>query len=459
MKRWVPALLVVCCCAAIYADLALAEIKSDYGASFRLRQEYWENVTDLGALGQSDRDFFRLRSQLWGKVDLNKDYGAYMRLTNEAKYYLGAYKPFATSHDPDQADDRFDIDELIIDNLYFDARSVFGAPVDLRVGRQDFLGAFGEGFIMLDGTPGDGSRSFYFNAVKATWRINPSNAVDFVYVYQPKKEEFLPSMYPSRSSTLSGYVDNKKLLNASDERGALVYFRSDPTRNIHIEPYYMYKVEDPVGANKKLELNTLGGRAVFTFDNWKIRAEYGHQFGEYANNRDRKADGGYIFAGQKFDTVFLKPEWELGVVYLSGDDPSTAEHEGWDPLFSRGPMWNELLIYTMISETARDGGPIPGYWTNMWIYQAGLKLALASATSLKLSYQYLRSAEVTSGLNSAEYSNNSKDRGHLGLLILNHAFTKKLDGMLQLEYFIPGDFYTSKAEDAIFARWQLQYKF
>jgi hypothetical protein len=31
--------------------------------------------------------------------------------------------------------------------------------------------------------------------------------------------------------------------------------------------------------------------------------------------------------------------------------------------------------------------------------------------------------------------------------------------MLQLEYFIPGDFYTSKAEDAIFARWQLQYKF
>mgnify|MGYP000415293889 CR=1 FL=1 len=89
MKRWIPALLVVCSCAAIYADLALAEVKTDYGASFRLRQEYWENVTDLGALGQSDRDFFRLRSQLWGKVDLNKDYGAYVRLTNEAKYYLG----------------------------------------------------------------------------------------------------------------------------------------------------------------------------------------------------------------------------------------------------------------------------------------------------------------------------------------------------------------------------------
>src|SRR5512137_2094565 len=122
MKRWVPALLVVCCCAAIYADLALAEVKTDYGASFRLRQEYWENVTDLGALGQSDRDFFRLRSQLWGKVELNKDYGAYIRLTNEAKYYLGAFKPFAAAapYNPSEADDRFDIDELIIDNLYFD---------------------------------------------------------------------------------------------------------------------------------------------------------------------------------------------------------------------------------------------------------------------------------------------------------------------------------------------------
>jgi hypothetical protein len=460
IRKGLLALILVAAAAVVYADGALAAIKTDYGASFRLRQEYWENVTDLQTLGQSDRDYFRLRTSVWAKMDVNENLGAYLRLTNEAKYYFGAYTPFASSAIEDQRDKRFDIDELIVDNLYFDAKKVFGLPVDLRVGRQDFLGQnqYGEGFLLLDGTPGDGSRSFYFNAIKATTIINNNNSVDLVYIYQPQKDELLPSLHPNRSQT--GYIGDRKQLNASDEKGVVVYGRSKLNDNLNVEPYYIYKVEDPVGTNTTLNLNTVGARVVYAIDTWKVRAEYAHQFGKYENtDRDRKGNGGYIFAGQKFAKAYLKPEWEVGYVYLSGDDPSTGNHEGWDPLFSRGPMWNELLIYTMIPETSKDGGPIPGYWTNLQLFKLGLKLSLSDATQLALSYQNLRADQATSGLATDMFSNGGKDRGHLGTMILTHVFTKQIDGMLQVEYFAPGNFYADSAKKAVFARWQLQYKF
>jgi len=53
---------------------------------------------------------------------------------------------------------------------------VLNLPIDFKIGRQDFLGQYGEGFLILDGTPGDGSRSFYFNAIKLTWKINSNNS-------------------------------------------------------------------------------------------------------------------------------------------------------------------------------------------------------------------------------------------------------------------------------------------
>lgn len=456
-KRWM-AFVCLCVGGALFANVVSAEITADYGADFRLRQDYLEKIMDLKTMGKPDMDFFRLRSSLWGKINLNEDAGVYLKLTNEAKYYLGSYKPFETA-DSSTDSNRFDVDELVIDNLYVHARNIFGLPIDIRIGRQNFLGAYGEAFLILDGTPGDGSRTCYFNAVKATWRVNENNSVDVIYLSNPKTDDYLPSLYPSRSNALSAYDDNKRLLNASDETGLVVYGKSKINDHLLMEPYFIYKEEDPVRANPKLKLNTLGARAVVTVGEWKIRGEFAHQFGEYENNRDRKSNGGYIFFGRKHENVMLKPEWEVGYVYLSGDDPTTSKHEGWDPLFSRAPMWNELYAYLLLPETSKESGPIPGYWTNLHLYMAGVKLALTSATNLAASYQYLRSDQTTSGLSAAMFSNNSKERGQLATLLLSHGFTKQIDGLLQVEYFIPGEFYNDHAEHAALYRWQLQYKF
>lgn len=442
----------------LYVPFAQAETKFDYGAAFRLRQEIWDDVVTLGTTASgsgADRNFFRLRTQLWGKLDFNQNIGVYARLVNEAKYFSGPYTSYKTN--PDR--DRWDQDEVNVDNLYFDAKNVFGLPVDLRIGRQDFLGPdmYGEGFLIMDGTPGDGSKTFYFNAVKAKVRINDKNSVDFVYIDNTRTDTYMPSIHPSVKGSL--YVDEKKVLTASREEAFVLYGRSKVSEKVLIEPYYMYKTEHGFAKTSQLDLNTVGARLVATIDNWKFGGEFAHQFGDYDDGTDRTGNGGYVFVGRKYENTTLKPEFDLRYVYLSGNDPnSSGKNEGWDPLFSRNPSWNELIIYPLLNETAAyGGGGMPGYWTNMEILKATLMLNFTPNTKLALAYQYLWAPEQ-SGIKSAMFSNDGKSRGHLPTAILNHKFMKNLDGMLQLEYFIPGNYYTDKTDNATFFRWQLQFK-
>lgn len=444
MKRLIALVMLSFFSVLLYLTGAFAETKFDYGATFRLRQEIWDDLLDLG-LSKPDRNFFRLRVSPWVKADFSKDAGIYIRLTTEPKYHLGPFKPNVPRND-----DRLDEDELVIDNLYIDTKDVFGLPVDLRIGRQDFLGpnVFGEGFLILDGTPGDGSRTLYFNAIKARVKINPENSIDLVYISDPKKDIYLPSL---------NTPPDKKQLTASNEQAFVIYSRNKLSQNVMLEPYYIYKREEAIGSTPKLKLNTIGARVVFAIDSWKLGGEFAHQFGEYIGRRDRTGNGGYIFVSRKYDKIKLKPEFDIRYIYLSGDDPDTTDHEGWDPLFSRNPNWNEVYIYHLPAETVKDSGPIPGYWTNLSLLKFEVKLNFIPATKLSLSYQYLWAPEKTKSTVPL-FTNNSYNRGHVGTAILAHKFTKNLDWMLQFEIFSPEGFYADNTNTAKFFRWQLMYK-
>jgi hypothetical protein len=428
------------------------ELDTTYGAVFRMRQEYWDNAVSLGTLGMTtsgaDRNFFRLKTSLFGKLDYDKRNALFLKVTNEMKYYIGDFTPNAPRNH-----DRLDADEIVFDNLYADAKKIFNLPVDIRIGRQDFIGTYGEGFLVMEGTPGDGSRTFYFNALKANVQINPNINFDLTYITDTKTDIYLPSLHED---------DSKKVLTGSNEQ-AFVFYGRGKVDNFTLEPYYIYKTEQPVGTAgsvpSKLKLNTVGARILYSIDKWNMGGEFAYQFGEYDNGMDRTGTGGYVFVGRKYDTVMWKPEFELRYIYLSGDESgSTDEIETWNPLFSRNPYWNELIIYTLIPETSKFGGAIPGYWTNMEIFKVSAKANFSPETSLALSYQYLWAPESTSGLPTAMFSNSGTSRGHLPTALLSHKFSKKVDGYLQFEYFAPEDFYSDQADDAIFFRWQLQVK-
>lgn len=462
VKKCLVTVFLVLVGSIIVISDAYPEMTFDYGATIRLRQEIWDNVIDLKTLNVPDRNFFRFKTSFWGSVDFNKDIGAYLKLTSEVYYNLGPYKQ--------PVGQRLDENELIVDNFYFKANNVFGIPVDLKIGRQDFLGPdmYGEGFLILDGNPNDGSRSFYFNAAKAKWRINEKNSIDFVYITNQQTDKYMPALRTAVPDA-GTYYKHKKILNASDEQAFVVYGRNKLSENLTVEPYYIFKREEkfqfpfgsksPLSVTPELDLNTIGARAVYKSGPWKFGGEFAHQFGEYDGGRDRTGYGGYIFGSRKFADMALKPEFELRFVSLSGDDPDTEKNENWDPLFSRAPYWNELLIYAQIYELIPDAYAIPGYWTNLQLYMAKASMELTPHTKLSLSYQYFRSNEKANPLSPyrAMFSN-GHERGHLPTAMLSHKFSKNIDGFLQFEYFVPGNFYNDNAKNAIFFRWQLQFK-
>ena len=77
--------------------------------------------------------------------------------------------------------------------------------------------------------------------------------------------------------------------------------------------------------------------------------------------------------------------------------------------------------------------------------------------NLQFSYQYLWADKKTKLSRTSMFSNEGKNRGDMLTLIGTYKFTKNLDGLFQLEYFMPDDFYITKAKNATFVRWQLQY--
>ena len=52
---------------------------------------------------------------------------------------------------------------------------------------------YGEGFLLSDGTPQDGSRTFYFNAARAKWKVDERNTVDFTYITNQFQDRYLPT--------------------------------------------------------------------------------------------------------------------------------------------------------------------------------------------------------------------------------------------------------------------------
>lgn len=427
----------------LFASDSLAEVRSQYGADFRLRYEYWENIFDFDTLGVKNENFYRLKTSPWANWDFSRNFSAYLKISNEAKYYKSSF-----SADNDSLEE----DEIVFENLFFEIRNAAGLPADLKIGRQDIK--YGDGFLIWDGTPGSADKMKYFNAVKASWRLEKNHSIDFVYLYAPMTDTLLPSVHPAKSGR--AYQDHKRILNTSDSKGFAVYSRNNIGESLILEPYYIYKQEEQISRDiPQLDLNTIGARAVYKVDSWKLKGELARQFGEYRNKADRRGNGGNIFISRMLEKTLWKPELEAGYLYLSGDDPDTRTNEGWDPIFSRWPGLSRLYIYAFFRETG-----IIAYWTNLELYRADVKLNFTPNTNLALYYNYLRADEKTriTGASASMFSNDGKERGQLGQAALNHKFAKNIDGLLMFEYFMPGNFYSRKADDALFFRCELQIK-
>ncbi len=442
MKRK-PLLLIAAVFILSHLHTAFAEVTFKWAPYLRLRHEYWRNIFDMDNSAKDNRNFFRVKTSLWGQLDIDDRASLFAKLTNENKSYAYFYQPSSRKKGY-----HYDINEVVVDNLYFDLKQVLDIPVDLRLGRQDLMGSYGENFIFADGTPLDGSRTYYFNAAKASWKIDRSNTLDFIFIVDNQTDDLLPVV---------NRIDGEQQLNSSDEKAYAIYYKSDLSEKLHWEDYYIYKIEASAGPTSSARLtrdgnrlSTLGTYVKYDFSPWTLRTQLAGQSGRSGNN-DRQGVGGYIFLDRDFKQAAMSPTLSAGFIYLSGDNPKTSKVEAWDPLFSRFPWISELYVSAWTSETENS------YWTNLGVYRTSLVLRPSRKMKLSFFYNFLRANELTGVSNM--FSGGGKNRGHLYQARADYAFTKNISFYVLGEYLMTGNYYRDKQDGAVFLRTELQIKF
>jgi hypothetical protein len=416
------------------------------GADLRLREVAIENANALdNANISAERHFQRYRARGWGQYAPAEGVKFDARLTWEGRHYA---KPEIAAFEKSYSG------ALLFDNLSMTLAQPGGLPLTLKLGRQDIL--LGNGWLVADGTPIDGSRTGYLDALRATWTHSPTTSVEAILIDQNAKTRL----------TLN---DRKEDQTEQDEKGLILYLRNKYSANTDLDVFFMHKSNSPVSgslANGNRtnngfiiplaadpsddgHINALGARIERQINaDWKVRAETAAEWGR-RNGAEMRAFG---FNGRA--TRQLGGDWKqrlhVGYEFLSGDDPASARNEAFDPLWGRWPQWSELYgPYTYGSETRT------GETTNLNRLNLGWAAKVHPTTEISLDYHAVF-ADQNSKCGSAGFSCGDKFRGHLVAAWARAKFDKHVSGHLMAEYFFPGDYYIApKGDEAYFLRAEL----
>jgi hypothetical protein len=428
----------LCASSAFTQDKSRVSLK--LGLIERIRNEYYNNITDMN-LNKDDRtDYFRIRTSVWAQASYAPYATAYVKLTNEFRKYV---------YDPKKRD--FTWDEIIFDNLYLklETPDKFAA---LTVGRQNLT--YGEGFILMEGAPWDGSRTIYHDAVKLSL-TRGKTTVDLLGIDNRKIDDRLPVIRGSdlRNGRLKGQPRDQ-MMNDGEEKAFGLYATTTALAKAKVEAYFIRKIEMPDPWTPKpgvlrsqLNLNTIGARIGYGFTSrLSLTTEWALQSGTQ-NPIKHKATGGYGYLTYVVDPG-SKAAFSAGVIALSGDNPNTPDNEGWNPLFSRWPKWSELYIYAYLNEVIRNSVRV-AYSTNMLAPYLSYTAQLSSRLSM-IANCYLLNAFQARALPDGSMS--GKNRGTEVQCWLKYTFNKNLSGHFLYDLLIPGNYYAVPRTPGSFIR-------
>ncbi|MBN2207089.1 MAG: hypothetical protein JW742_06780 [Candidatus Aminicenantes bacterium] len=400
--------------------------------SERIRQESSDNVTSLNETAADSSAYLRFRTSLGLQWFASPRVEFALKLTNESRYYI------APKSDP-RIKTNFDVHEVFFDQLYLRWKRPADLPLTLTLGRQNIQ--LGEGFIILDGGPLDGSRSAYFNAVRLDYAAGAETTLTAFYLNQPRTDTLLPVVN-----------DLSQAMIEQDEEGFGLY-ASGPFGKLGWEAYLFRKSIRRTGALPGSGFWNAGGRLQSPFGaRLSLTTEAAFQSGAYSKI-DRIGYGGYFHFDYKTQAA---PPWPtvltLGGVYLSGDDPATTDrYEAWDPAFSRWPKWSDSLIYLSARESR------PAYWSNFTSLYGTLNFALRDNLRLLLTVHRLGAAQKTPA--TSFLSGAGMDRGNLFLARLNFDISKNVSGHVLWESLRPGDYYFRGAQSYAWVRFEIIFRY
>jgi hypothetical protein len=401
----------------------------EYGFEQRVRNENWNNIMDYNQNAYDKRVQFRYRTRLWMKAPLSKTIDFSVGLNHETNEIIKPDRPFR-------------MDEVIFETAYLDFKKLFVNGLSLRVGRQNITK--GEGFLIFEGNPGDGSRSIYFNAAVLSYAWKKSK-LEFMGISNPRTDRYLPSIH-SRSKALQDWSD----------QALGMYYTDGNLKDTSVEAYYFYKkeVRDTRARTNPLfqpdrHVSTAGGRVVQKFQHgWSAAGELALQWGAQHPNTSVRGSGGYAYVKKTFGPG--SRSYVLGgYIGMSGDDPSTTgKVEGWDPIFSRWPKYSELYIYSQVNEKA------VAYWTNTKMWQGEVVYSPIKSVSARFTLYHMNASHPFNG--SAATFGTGTTRGTMPQIRVDYTHNAHWKGHALYERLVPGSYYSIQSPSH-FLRFELIY--
>jgi len=419
-------------------------------ADLRLREVFVPNLL----LDKEDRHYQRYRARLGGTITPCEDLDFNFRLVYEPQHFCQPSRRLPARNE-------YYLDEWIQDEAIFDRMNVtwrkpFGLPVKATIGRQDII--LGNGWLVLDGTPLDNSRTIFFDAVRLTWDLAAcETTIDTIYIDQ----------HADSDRWIDPFCDKDYHNMEQDERGVILYVTNKSLPRTELNGYFIYKHDErdlggragdialggmaPWQAGSNADIYTFGARAAHGLtENINLLGEFAVQFGE-KNDQELCAWGANTLASYNFKDA-KKHEIHVGYEFASGDQSGNdGRTEQFDPLWGRWARWSELLAYTVALENR------PGEATNLHRFNVGMSCAPCEKVTLGADYHLLFSQHNTYG-GRGIFSGDSNFRGQLVAGKMTYKFNKHVSGHLLAELFFPGNFYSdARNEVAGFFRYELNF--
>jgi hypothetical protein len=392
----------------------------------RFRVESWDNAVNLDETSDEGFGYTRNKTTLGLKWRALEGLEISGKVTNEFRvYFMPKDRPFNWH-------------EVFFDNLAVHWRLPVRIPLTVTAGRQDIF--LGEGFVLADGTPLDGSRSFYFNALRVDYDPSPGHKLLAFYHVMNETDTFLPVLN-----------DRKQALVEQPEKALALYYAGALSK-VKLDAYGIWKKTERSGEeNPGSSFTTMGARLqIPVVSPLNLTLEGACQSGSFGD-AGRRAFGG-------ISHLDFTPPWEIpflktlvfGGIFLSGDDPGTERLEAWDPLFSRWPKWSDGYLLTFTRESR------PAYWSNLSALYGSILLDLGGRADAVLNFYRLGANEPRPGVFPG---GPGLSRGFLMVHRLNFVVSAHLTGYLLWENFQPGDFYFPGADGFNWLRFELHFRY
>ena len=456
-------------------------LRTAAGADFRLRQEIMNNLPGLPGeptamtptTRAKYRNQIRMRPRIWLEA-ADGPFRVYTRLTDEFRHFpaLEGARHVHPYYSPD---------EVILDNLYLEGKGLAFEPlkslgiesVDFRVGRQDLLerghSVYGLDRIIAEGTPLDGSRSFYSDMVRSTLHFDDTRELDVFALYDSGRNDIAWGTSGSRDRSLN-CINMSDSPDLDEWGGGLLYTQRAFDGGLPFKLYTMFKrneghVTESIGRKVPAkEVTLVGFWAEPRVGDWSLELENGKQFGRFLDG-NRQAGGWMSHTELKWHSTFLKeykPVVSTAFTYYSGDRHNTGENDNdtaWDPMWARYTQDSEMLVYGTLYGNC--------WWSNVAYAKAKLTMAFGAHHGM-----YFYTGPMFAAVQDDAGTPDGSGSMYKGLLtaarydfpiMLAPKGAQGLDRFeifahLVFEMFQPGDYYES-SRPSYFVRWQFDFKF